>query len=60
MQVVVEDDIDGEALVLFTYIQLCSVPLSYTQLYAVTLSSIQFHDVPFSSVQLTTQLELFN
>ena len=50
MQVIIEDDTDGEALVLF----------SYTQFHSVTCSSIQLHAVPFNSVQfiqLTTQLE---
>ena len=47
---VVEDDNDGEALVLFSYIQFC----------LVTLISIQLHVISFSSVlfnRLTTQLE---
>ena len=67
---VVEDDTDREALVLFSYIQFCSVKLSYVQLhsvmfsyimfYSITFSSIQLHADQFSSVQLnqlTTQLE---
>ena len=63
MQVVVEDDTYGEALVRLTYIRFCSVTFNYTQLYAITLNSIQLHAVPSSSVQytqLTTQLALVN
>ena len=40
MQVVVEDDTHGEALVTFSYVQLCSI----------TFGSIQLHAGPFSSV----------
>ena len=66
MQVVVEDDTDGEALVqlnsvMFNYIQFCLVTLSsfqlhsvlfsYIQLCSVACSSDQLHAVPFNSVQ---------
>ena len=59
---VIEDDVDGEALVTFSSIQLHSVMFlfSYIQFCSVTFSSIQLHVVPFSLVQfnqLTTQLE---
>ena len=57
MQVVVEDDTDGEALVTFSCVQLHSLMFSYIQLHAVPFNSIQLHVVPFRSVQLTTQLE---
>ena len=40
MQVVVEDDTDGEALVTFSYVQLHSVMFNSIQLHLVLFSDI--------------------
>ena len=51
MQVVVEDDTDGEALVTFSFVQLYSITLNYVKSFLVTFSSIQLHSIPFSYMQ---------
>ena len=50
MQVVVEDDTNGEPLVTFNSIQLCSVTFSYVQLDSVMFISIHLCSVTFNFV----------
>ena len=60
MQVVVEDETDGETLVTFSSVQLHLVLFSCMQFHLVACSFIELHVVPFSSVQfiqLMTYLE---
>ena len=52
MQVVVEDDTNGEALVTFNYDQLHSILFCYIQFSSVTFILAQLHAVRSSSVQL--------
>ena len=51
MQVVVEDDTDGEALVTFNSVKLHSVLFSYIHFYSFIFNYVQLHLVQFSYIQ---------